>query len=198
MNLKQANVFFASLGDELKTPLVIALTGGMAASLLADPRTTDDIDFAVLKAAKAQKDWEAVLQKLASRHGVVLQYSEDIDRWSSVSYLDWQKHSRPWKKFENLEVRILEPLYWSIEKIARATQRDILDLEAVLKAQKIPWQKLVTLWARSLRNSPASTSLFNARKQMEGFLKESGGKIWGKSFELEAALKKFHLALESH
>ena len=193
MRPSEAEIFFAGLGRDLKRPVVIALTGGIAAGLLADPRVTDDIDFAILRAIQADEDLEKELQQAARRHKVVLQYSRDIDRWSSVTFLDWKKHSQPWKKFGKLEVRILDPYYWSIGKIARGTEWDLRDLEMVFKAQKMDWKKAAKLWARALRKSPPSSALFNARQRMERFFGSSGKKIWGAKFDPVAA-REFLLA----
>jgi hypothetical protein len=175
VNLREADAYFTALAEEVSTPLVLVLTGGIAAGILADERTTDDIDFAILKyARKTLPQIEALVQRLAQQRGILVQYSSDIDRWSSVSFLDWQKHSRPYKRVGFLEVRVLDPYYWSIGKITRATERDQADLSAVIKKQKLDWKKLARLWAKALRKSPTSTSLFNARKQMEGFLIRAG------------------------
>ena len=175
MNLREADAYFTALAREVSTPLVLVLTGGIAAGILADERTTDDIDFAILRyARKTLPQIEALVQRLAQQRGILVQYSSDIGRWSSVSFLDWKKHSRPYKRVGFLEVRVLDPYYWSIGKIARATGRDQNDLTAVIRKQKLDWKKLARLWAKALRKSPPSTSLFNARKQMEGFLRRAG------------------------
>jgi hypothetical protein len=197
MNLQQAEKFFDDLGSRLPTATVIVLTGGIAASLLADPRTTDDIDFALIK--PVMKDWPKVqdlLESLARKHGILLQYSEDIDRWSSITYLDWKKHTRPYRRAGALEVRIMEPLYFSIGKIARGTKDDVKDLESVLKAQKVAWKPLLNLWVKALYKSPPSSSQFNAKKQMERFIVESGKNIWGPDFIVSVALEFFRNQIE--
>jgi hypothetical protein len=174
VKLKDAEAYFTALAREVDTPLVVALTGGMAASILADERTTDDIDFAILRYVK--KDWprtEALLKRLADDRRILVQYSSDIDRWSMVSYLDWKKHSLPYKRKGLVEIRVLDPYYWSIGKITRANGRDLDDLRAVIKKRGLDLKKMARLWVRALRKSPPSADLFNARKQMENFLGES-------------------------
>jgi hypothetical protein len=197
MNLSQAEAYFTELGKHLPTHTVIVLTGGIAAGILADARTTDDIDFALVK--PLVKHWEAVstlLHKMAKKRGIEIYFSEDMDRWSSVTLLDWKRHHRLHRITGDLEVRVLDPLYFSIGKIARGTQRDVDDIEAVFKAQKVEWKPLVKLWAKALKKSPRSSVLPSAKKQMERFLTESGPKIWGKNFKPSSSIEIFREALK--
>jgi hypothetical protein len=196
MILSQAEAYFTELGKRLPAHTVIVLTGGIAASILADARTTDDIDFAVIK--PLSKHWDAVsdvLHNMAKKHGIDIYFSEDMDRWSSVTLLDWKKHTKLHRKSGALDVRILDPLYFSIGKIARGTERDLADLEMVFKAQNVDWKPLVKLWAKALKKSPRSAVLPSAKRQMENFLKNSGPEIWGKLFKAEEAVALFREAL---
>lgn len=196
MNLSQAEAYFSELGRRLPAQTVIVLTGGIAASLLADARTTDDIDFAVIK--PLVRHWDAVaalLQNMAAKRGIQVQFSEDLDRWGAVSLLDWKRHTRLHRKSGKLEIRILDPLYFSIGKITRGTQRDVDDLVAVLKAQKAGWEPLVKLWAKALKKSPRSTALPLVKRQMLGFLRAQGPTIW-KPFDPDEAVAKLQAALK--
>ena len=196
MNLSQAEAYFSELGRRLPAQTVIVLTGGIAASLLADARTTDDIDFAVIK--PLVRHWDAVaalLQNMAAKRGIQVQFSEDLDRWGAVSLLDWKRHTRLHRKSGKLEIRILDPLYFSIGKITRGTQRDVDDLVAVLKAQKVGWEPLVKLWAKALKKSPRSTALPLVKRQMLGFLRAQGPTIW-KPFDPDEAVAKLQAALK--
>jgi hypothetical protein len=196
MRIKHADAYFKALGGELRTPLVLVLTGGIAAGILADERTTDDIDFAILRyTRKILPELEAVLQRLAKKHGILVQYSTDIGRWSSVSFLDWKKHSRPYTHQGFLDVRVLDPYYWSIGKITRGTERDLKDLEAVIRKQKLNWKKLASLWSEALRKSPPSSALFNVRKQMEGFLGRSKKGIFDVHYDASEAAAYFRKLL---
>jgi hypothetical protein len=192
MRIRDADAYFEALSREVRTPLVLVLTGGIAAGILADERTTDDIDFAILRyARKTLPELEALLQRLAKKRGILVQYSSDIDRWSSVSFLDWRRHSRPYVRLGLLEVRVLDPYYWSIGKIIRGTDRDLKDLEAVIRKQKLEWRILVALWAKALRHSPPSSALFNVRRQMEGFLKTSKKGTFDKNYDPAGAVVHF-------
>jgi hypothetical protein len=192
MRIKDADAYFKALSREVKTPVVLVLTGGIAAGIMADERTTDDIDFAILRyARKTLPELEALLQKLAKKHGILVQYSDDIDRWSPVSFLDWKKHSRPYSSLGSLEVRVLDPYYWSIGKIARGIGRDLKDLEAVIRKQKLDWKKLASLWAKALRKSPPSSALFNVRKQMETFLGDSRNGVFDGDYDPAGAVAYF-------
>jgi hypothetical protein len=180
--------YFRDLGKKLETPVVVAVTGGIAASILADERTTDDIDFAILKGIKQHQEITKLLDALAEEHGIAVQYSEDIGRWSMIDMLDWRRHSKPYHRFGMLEVRVLEPLYWSIGKVSRGMQRDFDDIVKVFKKKKIPWEKAVRLWSKALRKSPVSESRGQALRQMEDFFTHEGKKVWARTFEPKAAL----------
>ena len=196
MNLSQAEDYFTDLGKELRTHTVIVLTGGIAASIMADARTTDDIDFALIKPMTEQWDEvSALLQKMAKKHGIDVYFSEDLDRWSSVTLLDWKEHTHLHRKAGSLDVRILDPLYFSIGKITRGTARDLSDIIMVFKAQKVKWAPLVKLWATALQKSPRSLALPRAKTQMEEFLQNYGPEIWGKKFEAKASIEKFRSEL---
>ncbi|HTB23144.1 MAG TPA: DUF6036 family nucleotidyltransferase [bacterium] len=196
MRIKEADAYFKALSKEVQTPLVLVLTGGIAAGIMAAERATDDIDFAILRyARKSLPEIEALLQRLAEKRGILIQYSSDIGRWSSVSFLDWKKHSRPYTRQGFLEVRVLDPYYWSIGKITRGTDRDLKDLEAVIRRQTLDWKKLAALWAKALRKSPPSTALFNVRKQMEGFLVDAQGGIFNGDYDSDEAVAYFRKLL---
>jgi hypothetical protein len=196
MNLEQAEAYFTELGKRVPTHTVIVLTGGIAASILADARTTDDIDFALIKPLTEQWDQVAeLLNKLAKKHGIDIYFSEDMDRWSSVTLLDWKKHTTMHRKIGPLDVRILDPLYFSIGKIARSTDRDREDIKNVFKAQKVRWPQVLKLWAEALKKSPRSVVIPRAKRQMEEFLQDFGAEIWGKSFSAEEAINSFRQKL---
>jgi hypothetical protein len=196
MKVKDADAYFKALSREVQTPLVLVVTGGIAASILADERSTDDIDFAILRfVRKTLPDLDTLLQRLAKKRGILIQYSADIDRWSSVSFLDWKRHSRLYKRLGLLEVRILDPYYWSIGKITRGTERDLKDLVAVIRKQKLDWKKLTALWARALRKSPPSTALFNVRSQMENFLRSSKKRTFDRTYDRSLAVTYFQKKL---
>ncbi len=196
MRLREADAYFAALAKEVTTPLVLVLTGGIAAGILADERTTDDIDFAILRYRRdILPQTEALLQRLAQQRGILVQYSTDIARGSSISYLDWQKHSHPYKRSGFVEIRVLDPYYWSIGKIARGTDRDLQDLSAVIRKQALDPAKLARLWAKALKKSPASTARFNVKKQMTAYL-SSAGKAFGKAYDAEKVLALFERALQ--
>jgi hypothetical protein len=198
MNLEQAEAYFSELGKKLPVHTVIVLTGGIAAGILADARTTDDIDFALIK--PLTEHWDEVselLHQMAKKHGIDIYFSEDMDRWGSVTLLDWKKHTTMHRKSGSLDIRVLDPLYFTIGKISRGTLRDVQDIEAVLKAQKVDWKPLVKLWAKALKKSPRSAALPRAKNQMEGFLNQSGQDIWGKTFDANEAIAVFRAALQN-
>ncbi len=170
------------------------LTGAAAGSLWGHIRPSQDIDFGVRLARATPKGWrdfQAAVDRAAQRTGLQVNYAQDIDRWSAITLLDYRRHTAPYRRFGALEVRLLEPAYWSIGKMGRYFDLDVQDLIAVLKRQKVPPGALARLWARALLASPVSPALFQFRTQVEHFLRTYGRTVWGRTFNAEAAIARF-------
>ena len=195
--IERYDSFFKELGSALNAPLTIILTGGAAAHLLGGSRPTTDLDFSIQPSDKGAWDADAAtLNRLSGKHGLPVEYSEDISRWSMISLLDWRDHTLPYKSYGKLTVRLLHPKYWSIGKISRGLQTDFDDLKVILKKRGISADEIVPFWARALRDSEPSSELFLARKMVEDFLAHEGKKTWGRTFDAKGALKLFKDALE--
>ena len=193
MNARQIDAFFKTLAREFDEKAVVVLTGAAAGAILGRARPSLDIDFAVELARSG--DWDKLaraVERTVKLAGISANYAEDIDRWGMVTLLDYRKHARPYKKFGGIEVRILEPEYWSIGKMTRYLDPDVRDLIQVFKTQKVPAARLARLWGRALRESPSSTGLHQFRRQVEHFLATYGREIWGKEFDPEPAVRAFH------
>ena len=121
--------------------------------------------------------------------GIAVNFSEDIDRWSQITFLDYRKHTIAYKTFGRIAVFVLSPSYWSIGKIARYLDPDVDDLVKVLKTNPVNPPELAGLWGRALTNSPRSTASFTFKKHAEHFLRTYGATIWGKGFDREDCLK---------
>src|SRR3989338_8287822 len=110
------DLFFYQLGREMKAPAEVILTGAAAGSLMGNVRQSIDIDFEIRPKKKADPEYALYLQnlieKIASRFGIATNYSEDINRWSMIDYLDYRKTATPYKKMGKLNVRIMAPEYW--------------------------------------------------------------------------------------
>jgi hypothetical protein len=117
--------------------------------------------------------------------GIYVQYSESVERWSQLAWLEYREHTRLFKRFGPVEVRVLNPPYWSIGKIGRYWDQDVADLVAVFTRQPPDALALATLWSRVLRASPQSTLLASVRRQALHFFETHGAAIWGPTLPLE-------------
>lgn len=198
MNKKQIDRFFQALNQNLKDvaggKIKIILTGACAGILMGANRPSIDIDFAVDCAKKYFKNVENAIKQASSITGIAANFSEDIDRWSQITFLDYKRHGVPYKTLGAIEVSILSPEYWSIGKIARYLDPDVDDLVKVLKNKQAPALKLARLWGEALLKSPRSSASFMFKTHVEHFFKTYGSSIWGKEFEQEKCLKVFYSA----
>lgn len=199
MHPRQIDRFFRVFARELAAPATVILTGAAAGSLWGHVRPSLDVDFAIRPArGRRLPSWsriERAAERTVRLTGIRANYAEDIDRWSAVSLLDYARHTTRYRRFGDLEVRLLDPLYWSIGKVTRYLSPDERDLVAVLQARRVAPSPLVHLWARALRQSPRSPALTQFRRQAEHFLRTHGRTIWGADFDAEHALWQFRLAL---
>lgn len=203
MNRNQINQYFTKLAKIFTEPCLILLTGAAAGSIYGSVRPTRDLDFALRFKTQSKRKKEKLWQEFSKatgeislQTGIAVQYAEDIDRWSSITYLDYDQHTGPFKRFGSVEVRLLQPIYWAIGKLARSLEPDIRDLIKILKKTKTPSESLAQILGTALRKSPKSTACELFRRQTENFFKEYGKKIWGRSFVFETAIQKFHRAAQ--
>lgn len=189
--------FFGALESRLPFPITIVLTGGAEALLLGGTRPTGDVDFEVRVAPRWRGRWPEVdsgIAEASRSSGVAVQYSDDVDRWSSISVPERRRRSRPWLRLGRLRVRLLDPACWAIYKIARYLESDRADLVHVLRREKVVAARLARLAGESLRASPRSSALFLFRRHFEHFVREEGGRIWGRRFDPESTLRVFSRA----
>jgi len=198
MSPEQIDRFFRTLAKEVQTSTTVILTGAAAGSLLGHVRASADVDFAILTGSDDPARWqqlEAAIARVERLTKIQAQYAEDIDRWSSISLLDYRRHTRRYRRFGLLDLRILDPPYWAIGKLSRYLPQDREDLVAVLKRHRLSADSLLRLWARALRASPRSLALTQFRDHIEDFLRAEGTRIWGRTFDAEAATRRFRRAL---
>lgn len=181
------NRFFDALARRWHHPTTVILVGGAASFVFGGVRPTQDIDFEVrLKDPTASwETFDAAVQAARDETAIHVQYSESVERWSQLAFLDYRKHTRPFKRFGALDVRVLDPLYWSIGKIGRYWDQDIKDLIAVFQRHHTDPVALATLWHEVLRRSPKSTQLASVRRQALHFFETHGPRIWGSALPLE-------------
>lgn len=174
--------FFQTAAKQINTPVKIYLTGGVAAWYWGGTRPTLDIDFAL----KAGKNWDEVanvFRKVSDQLGIATEFSEDISRWGMIGYPNFERGAKFYRRWGTIEVYFLNPLAWSVGKLARYTSDDVADLEAVFIKQKLDPKKAIKIWAQAHRESPLSTEQGLFQKKVADFLKHSGRKIWGKDFD---------------
>ena len=194
MDKKQINRFFRVVAQGLDQPVKVILTGAAAGTLLGHLRPSLDIDFGIELIGKSKKGWQKVEEAIAQAQkvtGISVNYAQDIDRWGSISLLDYRKHLRPYRAFGKLQVNLLDPTYWTIGKITRFLDSDIWDVAEVISKEGISSQKLVRLWGKALWASPRSTASFQFRQHVEHFIRRHGKSIWGKRFNPELSVRLF-------
>ena len=201
MNARQIDRFFTLVSRELGTEARAVLTGAAAGALWGRVRPSVDVDFALELRRKNPEQWKKVedaIERAVQLTGIQANYAEDIDRWGLITLLDYKKHARLYKHFGPLRLDLLEPAYWSIGKMTRYLEPDVRDMIVVFKRQRIAWEKLASLWGRALRASPRSAALGQFRRQVEDFFRRHGRAIWGRTFPLPQALRRFHSAAGIH
>ncbi len=195
MDPRAIDRFFRLLAEEFGKPATVVITGAAAGSLWGHIRPSRDIDFGITLTSRHPAIWnlfQAAVDRASRQTGIQGNYAEDIDRWSSISFLDWRRHTLAYRRFGKLRVRLLDPAYWSIGKLGRYFDLDVHDLVTVLKRKRLPLLRVLRLWAKALRASPRSSAVFQFRTQVEHFLRLYGRTIWGRRFDYEAALRLFH------
>ncbi len=199
MTRREIDRFFRVLSKSFPKSCRILLTGAGAGAVMGRIRATMDLDFAVrferLERKKKEILWhkfDKAIKETTLRTGIAVQYAEDIDRWSSITYLDYDRRTKTYKRFGQIQVQILLPEYWAIGKLTRYLDPDVRDLVEILGHNQTPWRRTCRLWGKALGQSPKSTACGLFRRQVENFLTNYGRKIWGRRFPLDQALKEFH------
>ena len=189
--------FFSELDKEIERPLKVILTGAMAGMVLGSIRPSVDIDFEIglspyEKPSDALTDKiDSAIRAVSDRVGIPAQYSENIQGWSQISFLDYRESAKLYKKIGKIEIHLLAPEHWTIGKMARYLELDKIDVACILKKQRIDQDKILSLWALALRQSGLSDRSREFRDHVIDFIKEEGKKIWGKNFDPVAAATEF-------
>jgi len=192
MRQKELFRFFEVLSKQWKKAADILLLGGAASLLMGGGRPTLDIDFEVVLTAKRNwSDFEQAVQRTQQETGIAAQFSESVERWSQITLLDYRRHRKFVKTFGKLKVYLLESPYWSIGKISRYWDQDVMDMVAVFEKEQPDPYKLARLWQMAIQRSPRSTVLLSVKKHAHHFFKTFGRKIWGNNFEKERILSQF-------
>ena len=189
MNKTQVERFFKVVSERYPRKCRVILTGAAAGALYGRVRATMDIDFSAKTA-----DWTRfsnAIREASLQTGIAAQFAEDIDRWSPITLMDYQRHIYLQKKFQGVEIYLMETPYWAIGKLSRYLDSDIQDLVKVFKKTHTSWQDAASVAGRALRRSPKSTSCILFGKQVENFLRRFGRRVWGRAFDREKAVSLF-------
>ncbi len=192
MRKRQIDFFFRELDKALHLKAEIILLGASAGSLMGHIRPSVDIDFEIRPARRVQnkREFEEKILQTARKAAVAVNFSENVSHGSMVSYLDYRKTARDYKKFGKLNVKLIAPEYWTIGKIARYYALDAKDTAAIIRRKKLKPASLVRLWRRALDSSDLSLEIGQFKKHAVHFLKSYGRKLWGKDFKFEAYARK--------
>ena len=194
MRKRQIDFFFKELDKTLDRKAEIILLGASAGSLMGHIRPSFDIDFEIRLRGKSKKDKKTVEEKIlktAQKARVAVNFSENVDHWSMVSYLDYRKTALPYKKIGKLNVKLIAPAYWTIGKMARYYALDAKDIAAIIRRKELKPRPLVKLWRRALNSSDLSLELGQFKKHALHFLKTYGRNLWGKNFNYPLYEKQF-------
>jgi len=194
---RQIDRFLKVLAAEVATPARAYLTGAAAAALWGRVRPSLDVDLGLELKRGAKVDWESIeraVERTTRLTGIPVNIAEEIDRRGMITLLDYKRSSRRYRQFGLLEVRLLHPANWSIGKLTRNLDADIRDVAEVFRRQKVPLRRAASTWGRALRASPASTTQFQFRRNVEHFFRRNGRAIWGGSFDPDAAVASFRRA----
>lgn len=198
MTPSEVERFFSALSKIYGGQVTVMLTGAAAGSLMGSVRPSMDVDFAAVLPTQqrgGEAPWglfEEAVRQAVRQTGIAANFSADLDRWSSITLLDYAKQTQRYKRIGRLELRFLKSSYWAIGKLARYIQSDVQDLRRVLRTQQPAWRSAVRLWGKALRKSPRSTACFQFRQHVEHFLKRYGREVWGSSLEPSQAIEEFH------
>ena len=180
--------YFSELDKEIHKPLRVILTGAVAGALLGSVRPSMDIDFEI----QTDEDIEAAISAVSRRLSLPAQYSESIQGWSQISFLDYRETALSYKKIGKIEVRSLSPEHWTIGKMSRYLPLDRMDIASVLKKKAVSWEKIIAVWGRALKDSMLSDKSGEFRDHVADFLRHEGKKIWVESYDREKAVAFFY------
>src|SRR3989304_328616 len=172
MNRRQSDTFFGVRAEQSNEKVPILLTGAAAGAVWGHVRPSVDVDFAVQLRTRGKKTWEkveAAIERTVRLTGIQAKYAEEIDRWGLITLLDYKRRTRPYRRFGLLQVRLLDPAYWSVGKMTRYLDPDVRDMGQGFKRQTGPAERLARLWGRALRRSPRSAARFPFSRPGGGF-----------------------------
>ena len=199
MNKKKIHEFFKRLDIYLDQKATVIVVGASAASLMGHVRPSFDIDFEIRLSrstpAQKRKLAETIL-KTARETGVAVNFSENIASGERVNYLDYRKTALAYKKFGKLDVKLIEPCYWTIGKMTRFLELDIQDMVKIIRKKKIKPGRIISVWAQAFQASDLSLELGQFKEHVLFFLAQYAKKIWGKKINAADLKENFLKQIE--
>ena len=197
--MKQSKIdfFFSELDHEFRKPSEVIITGAACAALMGYVRPSADIDFEIrLKKSSHSVQDKALLERAveqsSKKTALATNYSEDISHWSMINYLDYRKKAKSYKTFGHLRVKLMAPEHWTIGKMGRFLELDILDMRKVIQKMRLQPDALIKTWARAFRLSPLSLAKGQFRDHVLYFLRNYGKAVWGKNYDSNLAVQNFY------
>lgn len=191
--------FLEILNRELDMRAEIILIGASAASLMGHVRPSLDIDFEIRPKSKTSKTYKKkmaqAIQKAQEQLKIAVDYSENINGWSMVNYLDYRKTAIPYKNIGKLDVKLIAPEYWTIGKMARFLELDVQDMIKIIRSKKLNPDRLKLIWLKAIEASDLSLELGHFKDHVIFFIKRHGRKLWGKDFDADAWIQSFQSRL---
>jgi len=182
------------LGKRVGFPVQIILTGGGAAILEGVSRATRDLDFQIVlrtRSASRRQAFQDAILHVERATGIAAQYDAAIETWSSISWPARRPKSFPYKRFGTIDVRVLDPLWWSVGKLTRYLSYDISDVMTVFKHMRISSEQAARAWGQALGRSPLSNAQPIFRRQVLDFFAAHGRRLWGTSFDADTTTRVF-------
>ena len=188
----QLDRFLAALARHWPRPATLLLTGAQAASTWGRVRFTRDVDFEVAGIpARLMPAFDQAVHAARRASGLEAQYSTRIDRWSEISLLAYRRTAQPFKRYGRIEVRVLDPLHWSIGKVARYLNSDADDLIVVFRRIQPEPLTVARTWARALQKSPPSSQLWPVKQQMLDFFRTHARAVWKRPVPMDKIERLF-------
>ncbi len=132
--------FLNRLGARYTGQCAIYLLGGVALSLMGNPRVTQDLDYAVELAEGAEKDFQAAIARLA--HGMQIDVEEVcLGEFIPLPPGAWERR-QPIGRFGQIEVYLFDPYSIALSKITCGFESDLEDAVFLLGEGLIDFAEL--------------------------------------------------------
>jgi hypothetical protein len=134
------------------------------------------------------------LEEVQRTTEITPQFSEDIDRWSSIALPE--RKSRLYRRIGKITIKLLDPSLWAIGKLSRNLRTDEMDLVRVFKLVKSDPKKMARVWGRALKASPPSSAQSLFRRNVDHFFERFAQEIWGRKTDGEKLKSIFSSAAQ--